>query len=146
MKHLLKLTLMSVLLSIANQSFAQEGKDIFKHIVGDCEVILLSDGQSTGKVDILLGTTASMLEECISDGTFPNAYNAFLVKIEGKNILIDTGTGAKLFRNLGNSQHKSFTDRCRFNNTHAWRPHRRITARRTSNVFKCRYLYRTIGT
>ncbi|MCL2650695.1 MAG: MBL fold metallo-hydrolase [Candidatus Azobacteroides sp.] len=100
MKFLLKLTLMSTLLSIANQSFAQEEKNIFKYMVGDCEVVLLSDGQSTGNAGILVGTTPSMLEKCIPDGTFPNAYNAFLVKIQGKNILIDTGLGSNLFKNL----------------------------------------------
>ena len=98
MKNLLKIILAGMLFT--NCSFAQETKNVFKHMVGDCEVVLLSDGQSQGKVDILIGTTASMLEECMPDGTFPNAYNAFLVKTPGKNILIDTGIGAKLFDNL----------------------------------------------
>ena len=100
MKNLLRLVLVCMLFSFMNCSFAQETGNIFKHMVGDCEVVLLSDGQSKGKVDILIGATASMLEECVPDGTFPNAYNAFLVKTPGKNILFDTGIGAKLFDNL----------------------------------------------
>ena len=100
MKNLLKLVLMSTLFSFAIQSFAQETSNIFSNMIGDCEVILLSDGQSQGKAGILIGAEATMLEEYVPDGTFPNACNAFLVKTPEKNILIDTGTGAKLFENL----------------------------------------------
>ena len=100
MKFLLNLILMSLSFSFTNLSFAQETKNVFKTMVGDCEVTLLSDGQSAGKVDLLIGATASMLEKCVPSGTFPNAYNAFLVKTPEKNILIDTGTGTKLLDNL----------------------------------------------
>ena len=101
MKSLLKVIIACIVFSMANQSFAQqEGGNIFRYMLGDCEVVLLSDGQSTGEAGILIGATSLMLEECIPDGTFPNAYNAFLVKTPEKNILIDTGTGAKLFDNL----------------------------------------------
>jgi len=100
MKFLMKLVLMSLSLFFTNLSFAQETENVFKTMVGDCEVTLLSDGQSTGKVGLLIGTTASILEECAPSGTFPMAYNAFLVKTPEKNILIDTGTGTKLLDNL----------------------------------------------
>ena len=100
MKFLVRIILMSMLFSFVNQSFAQEAKNVFSTKVGDCEVTLLSDGQGKGKVGLLIGTTASMLEKYAPDGTFPMAFNAFLVKTPGKNILIDTGSGAKLFDNL----------------------------------------------
>jgi len=86
MKSLVKLVLISILFSFANQSFAQ--------------VILLSDGQGEGKVEILIGASAEMLDKCVPLGTFPMAFNAFLVKTPEKNILIDTGNGTKLFENL----------------------------------------------
>ncbi len=98
MKNLVKLILISMLFSFANQSFAQEIGNVFGNMVGDCEVILFSDGQSEGKVDILIEPIA--LEECVPTGTFPMAFNAFLVKTPEKNILVDTGNGTKLFENL----------------------------------------------
>lgn len=79
---------------------AQENPNIFKHKVGDAEVILLSEGQQKGNKSILIGATEDMLAKYAPDGTFPNATNAFVVKIGGKNILIDTGLGRELFANL----------------------------------------------
>ena len=100
MKNFLNLLLMSILSIVINQSFAQETKDIFKYQLGDYEVFLLSDGQQTGNSSILLDAAPQMQEKYIPQGTFSNAYNTFLIKAPGRNILIDAGVGAKLFENL----------------------------------------------
>jgi len=89
-----------MLFSFTNMSFAQKAENVFSHMVGDCEVILLSDGQGQANTEFLIGATAAMLEGCVPSGTFPIAVNAFLVKTPGKNILVDTGNGTKLFENL----------------------------------------------
>ncbi|MDR2039948.1 MAG: MBL fold metallo-hydrolase [Bacteroidales bacterium] len=83
--------------SIGGSIFAQ---NTYKYKVGDMEVILLSENQSEGKPGILIGATPEMIRKTLPDGNFSNAVNAFLVKMPGKNVLIDAGFGNKLFDNL----------------------------------------------
>ncbi|MCD8072109.1 MAG: MBL fold metallo-hydrolase [Alistipes sp.] len=68
--------------------------------VGSNEIFLLSEGQGQGKTNLLIGASGQILDRYTSGGTFPIATNAFLVKRHGKNILLDTGYGQKLFDNL----------------------------------------------
>ncbi len=65
------------------------------------EVILLSDGQGTGDKSVLIDATPEILTETMPDGTYPRATNAFLIRTNmGKLILIDTGMGTEIFKNL----------------------------------------------
>ena len=101
MKKILTLLTTSLVI-MTNSVFAQEqSENIFTHKVGKFEVILLSEGQGQGNSGILINATPQMLTECIPSGTFPNAYNAFLVKTPDRNVLVDAGLySAKLFSNL----------------------------------------------
>ncbi|MDR2929176.1 MAG: MBL fold metallo-hydrolase [Cytophagaceae bacterium] len=83
-----------------NSIMAQEVTNIFTHKIGTYEVTLLSEGQQNGKPNILIGATSEMLNKYIPNGTFPNATNTFLIKGNGKIILIDTGYGRNLFDNM----------------------------------------------
>ncbi|MCC8036419.1 MAG: MBL fold metallo-hydrolase [Rikenellaceae bacterium] len=75
-------------------------QELYSHRVGNNEVILLSEGEGEGDTGILIDATPNIIETYAPDGTFPMATNVFLVKRHGKNILIDTGYGRKLFENL----------------------------------------------
>ena len=80
---------------------ATENPNVFKYKVGSIEVITLSEGQGAGRSDIFVGATAEMIQECLPDGTYPNSCNAFLVRVAGKNVLIDAGRrSAPLLENL----------------------------------------------
>lgn len=78
----------------------QAGVTTFSYRIGEFELVLLSEGQQKGNVSILIGATPDILNRYVPRGTFPNAVNAFLLKKPGQNILIDTGFGNELFRNL----------------------------------------------
>ena len=99
MKNLLVLSVIGAMISI-NVIFAQETKNVFMYKLENIEVHLLSEGQQTGNTGILIGATPEMIKKAIPEGSFTSATNAFLVKIPGKNILIDTGFGRNLFDNL----------------------------------------------
>jgi glyoxylase-like metal-dependent hydrolase (beta-lactamase superfamily II) len=135
MKKIFTLLTASLIIT-ANTVLAQEqSENIFTHKVGKFEVILLSEGQGQGKIDILIRTTPQMqilatdsadimiktdtsfytkqghfIEQTVyrefkprstPPGTFPNAYNAFLIKTPEHNILVDAGrNSAKLSSNL----------------------------------------------
>ncbi|MDR1273030.1 MAG: MBL fold metallo-hydrolase [Odoribacteraceae bacterium] len=95
MKQLFVISLLFIMSTLT----AQERENVFTCTVGKWEVTLLSDGQQVGRAGILVGATPEM-SRVIPDGTFPNAINAFLVKAEGRLILIDTGLGKQLFAHL----------------------------------------------
>ncbi len=88
---------------LTNSVLAQvQSENLFVHKVGQAEVILLSEGTGQGNGDILLNATPQMRHEAIPSGTFPNAFNSFLVRTPERNILVDAGTqSVKLFSNLG---------------------------------------------
>ena len=79
---------------------AQENPNIFTYKLGAAEVCLLSEGQATGNSSIFVGATPEMIQKSLPDGSYPRSCNAFLVRIAGKNILVDTGMGRPLLDNL----------------------------------------------
>lgn len=99
MKTIIPFIVLSMLLTTAGLS-AQQNENVFTYKVGDYEVSLLSEGQGNGNTGILIGATPEMLQKAIPQGSFPNAVNTFLLRTAGKNILIDTGHGRKLWDNL----------------------------------------------
>ncbi|MDR1679101.1 MAG: MBL fold metallo-hydrolase [Prevotellaceae bacterium] len=65
------------------------------------EIILLSEGQRAGNASVLIGATPEIISETMPGGSYPSATNAFLIRtVHGKHILIDTGFGKELFKNL----------------------------------------------
>lgn len=99
MKKCFAMVTISLLIGISAAS-AQEVPSTFTYRVGAFEVSLLSDGQRRGNSAILIGAASEMLEKYAPDGSFPMATNAFLVRTPDKNILVDAGTGARIFDNL----------------------------------------------
>jgi len=79
---------------------AQENQNVFTYKLGTADVSLLSEGQATGNSGIFVGATPEMIQKSIPDGSYPRSCNAFLVRIAGKIILVDTGYGRALFDNL----------------------------------------------
>jgi glyoxylase-like metal-dependent hydrolase (beta-lactamase superfamily II) len=99
MRKITKLLILISFCSFMNQLSASE-KEIFIQKFKNFEIILLSEGQQNGNPNILLDAPAEIVKKYAPEGTFPNATNAFLVKISGKNILVDAGVGKNLASNL----------------------------------------------
>ena len=88
-----------MMLSVLVEISAQE-QNVITFPVGDATISLLSEGQSNSATDKLIGATADILQKYAPEGSVPSACNAFLVQINGKKILIDTGFGRNLFKNI----------------------------------------------
>lgn len=84
--------------SLTLMSISAQNK--FSYRVGVFEVVLLNWGQSQGNSSILIDATDEMKKECIPQGTFPNAVNAFLIRTPEKTILVDAGFENGLVANL----------------------------------------------
>ena len=94
------LPLCAFILVIQGVAVAQSNSNVFTYNAGDFEIILLSEGQRDGGTNTLIGATPEMITEVAPDEKIPGATNAFLIKIAGKNILVDSGYGRELFKNL----------------------------------------------
>ncbi len=79
---------------------SQNNPGTYTYKFGEAAISLLQESQQDGKPDILIGATPEILAECAPGGVYPSAVNIFLVHINGKNILIDSGFGSWLFDNL----------------------------------------------
>jgi glyoxylase-like metal-dependent hydrolase (beta-lactamase superfamily II) len=85
---------------VINKAIAQETEDVITFRAGDFTVSVLSEGGGQGNGNMLKGATPEQLKKYLPDGTFPLETQVFLVCTPDKNILIDTGYGKNLFRNL----------------------------------------------
>ena len=95
MKKIFTIIALGVAVTATSQS-----RNTFVYNTKNAEVILLSEGQRSSGLGNLIGLTPEIIAEVAPDNTFPGATNAFLVKTGGKEILVDTGLGRELFRNL----------------------------------------------
>ena len=105
MKNILLLSIAIFLLPIMNLTNAQEQEKqeeefIITFAVGSYEISTLSEGQQVRNSEILVDASAEILSQCIPEGNYSNATNAFLVRTQDKIILIDAGHGRKLFDNM----------------------------------------------
>jgi glyoxylase-like metal-dependent hydrolase (beta-lactamase superfamily II) len=96
----MKSVLLFAALSLAINGLAQN-KTTNSYKTDSFELITLNENQGKGTPSILLGATPEMLEKAVPDGSFANAINYFLLKMDGKNILFDSGISADaLVKNL----------------------------------------------
>ncbi len=95
MKRIFTIIAMGVAVAASSQS-----KNTFVYNTKSAEVILLSEGQRSSGLGNLIDLTPEIIAEVAPDNTFPGATNAFLVKTGGKVVLVDTGLGRELFKNL----------------------------------------------
>ncbi|MDR1594774.1 MAG: MBL fold metallo-hydrolase [Prevotellaceae bacterium] len=79
---------------------AQEEQTVITFQAGKFTVSVLSEGGGMRNSDLLRGATPEQLQKYLPDGTFPLETQVFLVRTPDKNILIDTGHGKNLFKNL----------------------------------------------
>lgn len=68
--------------------------------IGEIKISTLSEGQRDGKVDILLNASPEDIEKYLPERKYLSAVNAFLVSTSEGYVLVDTGFGRELFKNL----------------------------------------------
>ncbi|MDR3278990.1 MAG: MBL fold metallo-hydrolase [Synergistaceae bacterium] len=75
--------------------------DTFTAQVGDMSVTMLSEAQREGGLDILIGAASEDIAEFIPTGLYPSAVAAYLIESPDGAILVDTGFGREIERNMG---------------------------------------------
>ena len=79
--------------AMATGGFASESDGIFTFKVGQFEVHLLVESERDGSTSIIPGADEALLKRYIPASGFKHTANAFLIKAQGQNILVDTGMG-----------------------------------------------------
>jgi len=95
-----KLILSLLVLALVSCAKTQKDSDLVTLQIGEISITLFSEGQGEGNKNFLIGATDEMLAQTMPDGTYPNAINVFLVQMNNKNVLFDTGFGRELFNHL----------------------------------------------
>jgi len=83
-----------VLGAMAAGSCASNTEGAYTSKVGQFQVFALVESERTGNAGILVGADEATLNRYIPAEGFQHSANAFLIKAPGRNILIDSGTGA----------------------------------------------------
>ncbi len=99
-KIILILCVTIIFLSYTQVTRAAQAPAVFTYKLGDGSVSLLSEGQSERKSSLFVGASEYMVKKHTPSGVYSTAANAFLVRLSGQTILIDTGYGQKLFENM----------------------------------------------
>ena len=89
-----------LLCTIIAGAFSQENSGIFSCKVGAFEVFMMVEAQRPGNAEILVGADESLIKRYIPAEGFFHSTNTFLIKAEGRTILVDTGFGQALFEHL----------------------------------------------
>lgn len=89
-----------ICITMQNLATAQSTSSNFTQNLGRMTIIQLNEVQGMADTKILIDATTEMLDTSVPDREIPNAVNAFLIRTESKNILVDTGFGSKLFDHL----------------------------------------------
>jgi glyoxylase-like metal-dependent hydrolase (beta-lactamase superfamily II) len=95
-RFILPLTVLMFLLS--SKTNAQETTLTYE--LGDCRISILSDGGHNAGINLLKGATPEIIDKYLPSKSFLLETQAFLIRCQNKNVLIDAGTGKKLSENL----------------------------------------------
>jgi glyoxylase-like metal-dependent hydrolase (beta-lactamase superfamily II) len=74
--------------------------EVFSVKVGDFKVSMLSEAQRESGLDILIGASEEDIAKFIPTGKYPSAVAAYLIESPEGAILVDTGFGREMERNL----------------------------------------------
>jgi len=77
--------------------FASPSDGIFACKVGQFDVYMMVERETAGNAGILAGADPAILQRLIPAAGFKHSTNTFLIKMPGRNIVIDTGFGGAIF-------------------------------------------------
>lgn len=85
---------------MAGPSPAAENPNVHTYKIGEAEIILLSEGAGEREPSLFIGATPDQVTKYVPTGKYITATNTFLVRMPGRLVLVDTGFGRELFKNM----------------------------------------------
>jgi glyoxylase-like metal-dependent hydrolase (beta-lactamase superfamily II) len=74
--------------------------NIFAYKVGNYDVYTLLENRGPGRPAVLIGADKAMLDKYANGGSFDSETNTFLIRGQGRTVLVDTGFGTTLFDSM----------------------------------------------
>jgi glyoxylase-like metal-dependent hydrolase (beta-lactamase superfamily II) len=74
--------------------------EVFSAVIGNFKVSMLSEAQRDSGLDILIGASEEDIAKYIPTGRYPSAVAAYLIESPDGAVLVDTGFGREMERNL----------------------------------------------
>ena len=84
----------------AETALAAENPNVHSYKVGAVEVVLLSEGPGEREPSLFVGATPEQVKKYVPTGKYLTATNTFLVRMPDRLVLVDTGFGRELFKNM----------------------------------------------
>ncbi len=88
------------IVGLAGAGFAAENPNIHTYRVGAFEVVLLSEGAGEREPTLFIGATPEQIQKYVPTGKYVTATNTFLIRMPDRLVLVDTGFGRELFKNM----------------------------------------------
>jgi glyoxylase-like metal-dependent hydrolase (beta-lactamase superfamily II) len=88
------------LCAMAMNVFAAGDGAVFSCKVGRFDVYMLVENQGQGRSGILIGANETLLNRYLPGGTYQSETNTFLIRGEGKTVVVDTGFGGAIFESM----------------------------------------------
>ena len=79
---------------------AAQEQGIFSYQVGRFEVNMLVENRGQGRTGILIGVGQDLLGRYIPSGGYRSQTNTFLIRGQGKTLVVDTGFGGAIFDHM----------------------------------------------
>ncbi|MDR2618593.1 MAG: MBL fold metallo-hydrolase [Treponema sp.] len=86
--------------AMASSVFGAETASYFLYELGRLSVYMLVENQGQGRPGILIGASQAVLDRYMPGGAYTSETNTFLIKGNGKTVVIDTGFGGALFDSM----------------------------------------------
>jgi glyoxylase-like metal-dependent hydrolase (beta-lactamase superfamily II) len=84
----------------ADNRFTVLNRNILSGRIGDFEVFMLVENRGQGRPSILIGADTAALNRYIPGGTYEQETNTFLIRGQGRSIVVDTGFGTTIFESM----------------------------------------------
>jgi glyoxylase-like metal-dependent hydrolase (beta-lactamase superfamily II) len=86
--------------AMASTVFGAGDEAVFSYKVGAFDVYMLVENQGQGRPGVLIDPDKAALEKYLPGGTYQSETNTFLIRGQGKNVVIDTGFGGAIFSSM----------------------------------------------
>jgi glyoxylase-like metal-dependent hydrolase (beta-lactamase superfamily II) len=86
--------------AMAMNVFGADDEAVFSCKIGRFDVYMLVENRGSGRSGILIGAGETLLNRYVPGGTYQSETNTFLIRGQGKTVVVDTGFGGAIFESM----------------------------------------------
>jgi glyoxylase-like metal-dependent hydrolase (beta-lactamase superfamily II) len=86
--------------AMAMNAAGADDEAVFSCKIGGFDVYMLVENRGSGRSGILIGASETLLNRYVPGGTYQSETNTFLIRGQGKTVVVDTGFGGAIFESM----------------------------------------------